>query len=129
MLKQTIISIVIIISIFIGNTCTQNYTKESVDDITNHLEDLRDEIIVEEVNIDSSKEKIIKINDNWDERCEKLAYYIEHDELEKVKTELIGLKGYIEKEEYSEAIPELDKSIYLLKHIKDKNKFNLKNIF
>ena len=49
--------------------------------------------------------------------------------IEKVKTELTGLRGYIEKEEYSEAVPELDKSVYILEHIKDKTALNLKNIF
>ena len=55
--------------------------------------------------------------------------YIEHDELEKVETELTGLRAYIEKEEYYEALPEIDKSAYILEHIKDKSALNLKNIF
>ena len=59
----------------------------------------------------------------------KLAYYIEHDELEKVDTNLIGLKSYIETEEESDAVSELEKSVFVLKHIEDKTRMNLKNIF
>lgn len=131
MTKELIISIIIVVLIFVGNAVTENYTRESVDEITQNLTTLREEIIKneDEVDINIAKEKIYEIHEKWDTRYEKLAYYIEHDELEKVKTELTGLKGYIEKEEYSEAVPELDKSVYILEHIKDKTALNLKNIF
>ena len=131
MAKELIISIIIVVLIFIGNTITENYTRESIDETTNNLESLREEIKKGEDEVDENiaKEKIDKIHEQWNSRYEKLAYYIEHDELEKVKTELTGLRGYIEKEEYSEAIPELDKSVYILEHITDKTALNLKKIF
>ena len=131
MIKELIISIIIVVLIFVGNAVTENYTRESVDETTKNLTTLREEIIKneDEVNVNIAKEKIDNIYKQWDSRHKKLAYYIEHDELEKVKTELTGLRAYIEKEEYSEAIPELDKSVYILEHIKDKTALNLKNIF
>ena len=131
MTKELIISIIIVVLIFVGNAITENYTGESVDETKKSLSDLREEIIKNEDEIDFNiaKEKIDKIHEQWDSRYEKVAYYIEQDELEKVKTELTGLRGYIEKEEYSEAVPELDKSVYILEHIKDKTALNLKNIF
>ena len=131
MTKELIISTIIVVLIFIGNTITENYTQESIDETTKNLAILREEIIKNEneIDVDASIQKMEEINKNGDNRCEKLAYYIEHDELEKVKTELTGLKGYIEKEEYSEAVPELDRSVYILEHIKDKTALNLKNIF
>ena len=131
MTKELIISIIIVVLIFVGNAVTENYTRESVDETKQSLSALREEIIKneDEVDINITKEKIDNIHEQWDSRYEKLAYYIEHDELEKVKTELTGLRGYIEKEEYSEAVPELDKSVYILEHIKDKTALNLKNIF
>ena len=131
MIKELIISIIIVVFIFIGNAVTENYTKESIDETTQSLVILRDEIIKDEKEIDFevAKRKIDDIYEKWNQRYEKLAYYIEHDELEKVKTEITGLRGYIEKEEYSEALSELDKSVYILEHIKDKTSLNLKNIF
>ena len=131
MTKELIISIIIIVSIFIGNAVTENYTKESVSETTQSLAILRNEIVKDEneINYDTIKTETDDIYEKWSLRHEKLAYYIEHDELEKVKTELTGLKGYIEKEEYSEALNELDKSVYILEHIKDKTAINLKNIF
>ena len=131
MIKELIISIIIVILIFVGNFITENYTKESVDETAQNLSVLREEIIKknDEIDIQLVKSEINDIYEKWNLRHEKLAFYIEHDELEKVKTELTGLKGYIEKEEYTEAIPELDKSVYILQHIKDKTALNFKNIF
>lgn len=131
MAKELIISIIIVVLIFIGNGITENYTKESVEETSNSLVELRNEIIKDEDEVDLQlvKTKIDDIYEKWNNKHEKLAYYIEHDELEKVKTELTGLRGYIEKEEYTEAVPELDKSVYILEHIKDKTAINLKNIF
>lgn len=131
MIKELVISAIIVATIFIGNGITENYTKQSVEEAINNLSELREEVIKEEENINSdiAKEKIDNVHEKWDARYEKLAYYIEHDELEKVETELTGLRGYIEKEEYTEAVPEIDKSMFILEHIKDKTSFNLKNIF
>ncbi len=129
MIKELVISIVIVICIVSGNVITQNYTKKAVEETTQSLQELREEMINEDIEKEKASEKIELIHHNWDNYYEKLAYYIEHNELEKVETQLTGIKGYIEKEEYTEAIPELDKGVYILYHIKDKNAVNLKNIF
>ena len=139
MKKELIISIVIFIFIVIGNIITQNYTKESVSDLSSNLEILKENInskIEKRENdkdsFDDNKElldKIDNITKNWDSRHNKLAYYIEHNELEKVEDNLTGLNSLVETEEYNEAVKELDKSIFILKHIEEKYKFNLENIF
>ncbi len=131
MIKELIVSAIIVVLIFVGNAITENYTSESIDETKQSLSNLREEIIKDDdvVDLQLAKTKIDDIYEKWNLRHEKLAYYIEHDELEKVKTELAGLRGYIEKEEYTEAVPEIDKSVYILEHIKDKTALNLKNIF
>ena len=73
--------------------------------------------------------KVKELRDDWENRHDKLAYYIEHDELEKVETNLVALNGFIESSKYSDAISELDKSVFVLKHIEDKYAFNLENVF
>ena len=70
-----------------------------------------------------------KINKKWNERYDKMAYYIEHAELEKVDTELTALKANILIEEYKEGIPELEKCIFTLSNIKEKSEIKIKNIF
>ena len=48
MLKESIICIAILTSIFIGNYCTQNYTKTSVTELSNMLDNLEE--VVEDLN-------------------------------------------------------------------------------
>ena len=131
MQKEIVVCIFIIALIIVGNVVTQNYTVESVESLADQLSDLKSDIFKEEENIerDSIKDKIKQIEDNWESRHDKLAYYIEHDELEKVETNLTSLMSFIEAKENSEAVSELDKSIFVLKHIEDKYAFNLQNIF
>lgn len=131
MQKEIIVCIFIIVLITVGNVVTQNYTVESVESLADQLSDLKSDIFKEEENIerDSIKDKIKQIEDNWESRHDKLAYYIEHDELEKVETNLTSLRSFIEANENSEAVSELDKSVFVLKHIEDKYAFNLQNIF
>lgn len=131
MQKEVIVCIFIIVLIIVGNVVTQNYTVESVESLADQLSDLKSDIFKEEENIerDSIKDKIKQIKDNWESRHDKLAYYIEHDELEKVETNLTSLGSFIEANENSEAVSELDKTIFVLKHIEDKYAFNLQNIF
>lgn len=127
--KELIISLVIIAVIVILNVITQNYTKESVDVVSEKLENLREKIIREDVDKNSSKEQISDIMEDWRDRFQRLAYFIEHDELEKVETELTSLKANIEMEKYEEAVPDLDKTIFILNHIKNKFTLEIRNIF
>ena len=131
MLKEIIICITIVTTIVIGNSVTQKYTTESVDEMVNLLHNIKTEIFEKKENIDINnlESEIDQLKDKWEKRHEKLAFYIEHDELEKVETNLTGLKGEIEGEEYGEVMSRLDQSVFLLEHIEDKYKFNLQNIF
>ncbi len=132
MWKETIICMIIVIVIIVGNVITQNYTLESVKKLTDELEELKEDFLkIEQGEKDNedAKEKMKEIKENWDTRHNNLAYYIEHDELEKVETDLTAMNSFIEQEEYAEAISELDKSVFILKHIKEKYEFNLQNIF
>ena len=69
------------------------------------------------------------INNNWETKNEKLAYFIEHDELEKASNAIVEMKSHIETETYTDAIAELEEGIFVLQHIQERNSFDLKNIF
>ncbi len=128
MKKEIIICFVIIIAVIILNIITINYTKESVQSLKIELSKIKEDI-EQEKDVNSVNEKVKELRENWETRYEKLAYYIEHNELEKVELYIVGLDSNINVEEYSQAIGELDKCIYVLEHIKDKYSFNLENIF
>ncbi len=132
MKKELIICILIITLIIITNVVTQNYTKECVALMNQKLDILKEESLNKNINDDNKKnisDTIKDIEDNWNSFQEKLAYYIEHDELEKVETQIWAMKGFCEIGKYDEVVPELDKCVFILEHIQDKTKLNVKNIF
>ena len=95
--------------------------------ITGELESLKQSLF--EKDDDKADEEISKIDNKWKEVYDKLAYYIEHDELEKVESNFTACKSLAKTREYEQSISELEKTVYVLEHITDKYSFNLVNIF
>ena len=129
MYKEVIISIIIVITIITGNVLTRNYTKSSIDRMNEELAQMREELIKEERKDQKLVEQMSQLDKKWQELSGKLAYYIEHDELEKVQTELVALKANIDTQEYETGIENLDRCKFILDHIKDKEALKIKNIF
>ena len=126
MFKEVIISIIIVFCIIVLDIITQNYTKETVINTSEMLSKLKDDINNNEENI---LDEIEKIYDKWEERHGKLAYFIEHDELEKVETNLTNIRSFIEENDLIMAINGVDETKFILEHIKEKNALELENIF
>lgn len=126
MFKEIIISVTIIIFIIGLDFVTQNYTKETVKNTRAMLSDLKEKINVNANDVSKNIEEIYK---SWEERREKLAYFIEHDELEKVETNLTNIRSFIEVDDLDMAISSIEEVKFILEHIKEKNAFNLENIF
>ena len=131
MKKELIICIIIVFLIIIGNIITQNYTKECVAQMNEKLDILKEASLNAELETENSEvsKQVREIENKWNEYQEKLAYYIEHDELEKAESQIFTMKGFSEIEKYDEIIPELEKCVFILEHIQDKTKINIKNIF
>jgi predicted metalloprotease len=129
MWKEATIVMIIILAILWGNWVTENYTKQSVDLMTQQLETIKQEMGEEEKDHSLLVNHMEEIEEKWTDIHDKMAYYIEHDELEKVDTDLTAMKSYIQTEEYEEAISELDKAVFCLNHIEEKYILELQNIF
>ena len=131
MFKESVICIIIVAVIFSLDMFTQDYTNKTTLEITKIFSDLKEQILKEDKELrqaqqhaDDLRSKRKKIS-----RHNKLAYYIEHDELEKIDTAIISAKTYIETEDYSSAATELDVGKFVLEHIQRKYAFNLVNVF
>lgn len=129
MYKEIIISIIILISIFTLNYITQKNTDNTVDIVSQKLEILRKDILEDQDNKEQIISKTNEVYEKWEELDDKMAFYIEHDELEKVKTSLTSIKSYVEVEEYSQSIEQIDKCIYILDHIHEREMISWDNIF
>ena len=127
MRKEIIIVFIIIIIILATDILTQNFTKNSISLINEKLDNIKTSVINNETNDLNSEIK--NLDENWTDINNKMSFYIEHDELEKVNTSLVKIKSYIEFEEYSEAVPELEECKYILDHIKEKQRLKIINLF
>lgn len=129
MYKELVICIIIVISIFMIDFATQKYTKKGADEITSELEELKGNFQKADVNKDEVSKKMDEVYEGWLKFHDVSALYIEHTELEKVETNFVSCKSFMEEENYDMAINELDKTTFGLKHISDKYAFSLINIF
>lgn len=129
MYKELVISIIIIIAIFSLDFVTQKYADKSIGEISTKLENLKGKIQNDNVNAEEANKEINDLYELWNKFHEKLAFYIEHDELEKVETQFTASKSLIGTKEYHFAIESIDKTIFILDHINDKYSFSLENIF
>ena len=129
MVKEFVICLMILILILVGNGITQGYSRSSIENINEKLTNLREEMNKEEINHEEIVKKEEEIDKEWEEMFSRLAYYIEHEELEKVSKNLENTKTYIKLKEYDNSIKEINEGIYILNHIEDKYSFNLQNIF
>ena len=127
MLKEAVICIVIIITITGLEIYTQNFTIKTVNEIKGIFSEIEEDISKQ--NIEKAKKQINNIGGKWEEKQKKLAYYIEHDELEKVHTSIVTMKSFFETKDFSAAMAELSEGKFILEHIQEKNSLNLQNIF
>lgn len=127
MYKEMIISVIIVFVIIIGDFFMQNYAKKSIDLLTEECQKIRESLEKKD------EEESIKLAENtkqkWEEKYTKMAYYIEHNELEKVSQGFITFMSYINLENYDLAINRVDETIFSLEHIAEKYQLNLENIF
>lgn len=128
MYKEIIITIIILGIVITGDVISQRYTKKSVEDVKYELSILRKNIIEKE-DKEKTEKLIIGVTEKWYDYQKNLVYYLEHDELEKVVTQLSEIKGKIDVNQLDESVPEIDKCEFILDHIVEKETFNFKNIF
>lgn len=127
MRKEFVIGIIIIVTITVGNILIKNYTNSAGKDMISKLEELK--ISIGKNNSEEIEKKLSEVNQIWEEKQAKLAYFIEHNEIEKVDVNLVSLKSYVEINDLEEAKREVDESCFSVQHIEEKYAFNLKNIF
>ena len=128
MWRDIVFCIIIIVVIITVDFFIQDYIKNSAEEMTVKLDNLKQEVSSKEkdkINEVDTKE----VRETWEERYKILASVIEHDELEKVEKNLTGIYSTLESKELSEVISELDESMFILRHIKDKYSFKIENVF
>ena len=127
MTKEICICIIIVISVFFVDFISTNNTKQSALELEKGFDEIRLELEKDEINEEEINSKMKFIKEKWQDKYEKLAFYIEHDELEKVKTEFTSLKAYVRFEK-DDAFEALDKIRFIIRHIEEKDDLRMKNV-
>ncbi len=129
MYKEVVISTIIVIAIIVLNVVTQNYTKSTVSQIKEHLDNTKQELVKDEPNYDMALQKAKETYEKWEELDEIIVLYTEHSEIEKVSTAIISMQSFIEMEDDSQAVDSIDRCNYILENIESKERLSIDNIF
>lgn len=122
--KEYIILFLIIVFVILIEVITDNITYRSLESINVKIKDLED--VIER---DEAKEKVKELSEEWKKEETKLCYYMEHDELEKVSVLVDNVKSNIEADNDDVIKEQVNEIKYILEHVKNKQKIELKNIF
>ena len=125
MSKEIVISTIILIIIIIANIWVSHFIDGKLNYIVKELDEL--ESALTEENYGKANDKLAEIDDYFNKSEDMLSCYIEHDELEKVKTEFTSLKACVRFEK-DDSFESLDKMRFIIRHIEEKDDLKLKNV-
>ena len=128
-MKEIIIIISILIIIFAGSIIIQMYLNKTSALLIDKLENIKSDIENEKFDKEKVSKKAEEMYSEWEKINEKWSVIILHDEIDLIETALIKMKAEIKSGEIEDSMAEIDTSIFLLNHIKEKEKTSLKNIF
>lgn len=133
MKKEILIVSIILIVIIIINIICQKHLSNSIKDINMQLEEIsdifRNNYSDKSFDDNSINNKIKSVSKKWDEYEKRLSLYIEHDELEKVDRVIVLIRSNIECRNYEKVESDLKECIFILNHIKNKQTFDISNLF
>lgn len=84
---------------------------------------------VENDNWDTTEENIKKTGMVWKQVSKYWPMLIHHEEMDRIEESMNKLKSYLKHRDKNQALAELYNLIYYIKHIPQKEAFNLRNIF
>lgn len=126
-MKDAITIFIILLIIFLGANYIQKFLNSTSDLMASELEELKQAI--KEKDKEKIQEKSDKIYSEWENINARWSVIVLHDEIDLIETSLIKMKSKIKIGKIDESIEDIDTSIFLVEHIKEKEKTNLKNIF
>ena len=127
LLKEYVIVAVILVFVFFMEHITSKnlnnsvkWMKDGIMSIENKLEENRET---------EAQNEFLELKGKWEGEQEKLAFFVEHEELEKVSNDMVIIESNFEQNEADEIDENITDLKFMLDHIEEKNQLNLKNIF
>lgn len=130
-MKEVVIIIVVVLMVGITSVLIQNYLGQTSNEIIDYLETLKGQI--KQAQVTNQKEEAMKTAqkalEKWEEVNKNWSMVVVHEELDNIELSLLEVKSALETDSYDDSLEEIDKSIFLVGHIKEKEAFKIKNIF
>lgn len=130
-MRDIIIVLFILIAIFGGGICTENYLKNTSDDVSNKLEKLKQNTIIakQTENREEIKKEIDNIKKEWEEISKWWSIIVVHQEIDTIENALIKAKLNVEEGKLEDALQEIETAKFFVKHVRERERVSLKNIF
>lgn len=125
MKKSLVICIVIVLLIVLGDTILQRYVNKKFYSITEKLNEICSNYKSHEENL----KNIDELNQILNNSYEIMACYLEHNELEKVKAQLIIMEAAAQIDDFDVIYEETSRTKYIIEHINEKQSLKIDNIF
>lgn len=129
-LKEIVAIIVIIVFLVVSDIYISSFTEKSIAEIESNVDYILENSLDKENYVKEDElEKIEKFEKDWKELEDRLAYFIEHNELEKVGVSIAIMKANVEADMKEDAYEKMQEIKFRIEHIKTKQKLKLNNIF
>lgn len=122
----------IIIIIILGFVFLMEYlTSKSLGEATKWMKEgvISIENKVKENQESEAQEEFYDLQGKWKEKTERLALFVEHNELEKVTNDIALIEINFETDETEDILENIADLKFMLEHIEEKNQLKWKNIF
>ena len=130
MVKKWIVVIAIILSLAVACALEYHFVNKEFETLENKLETYKMMLEATQEKIDT-EENIIYIEDvhtYWHDKNKVLKGLIWHTGLKDIEVGMARIKTYVEEDDYTEALTELESLIYYITHYADDFKISFENI-
>ena len=126
-LKEYFIILIILFLVIYINYLTDKDLKEQISWMRDGISSIENNI--NEENKDKAKKEFEELHNKWSDITEHLELFVDHNELEKISSDIIKIDVNLKVDENEELIENIYDLQFMLDHIEQKNKLNLRNFF
>lgn len=131
-MKEIISMVMILIIIIASGIGIQNYLIYSSNMLCGKLENLKTDIWItkqEQKSMETINQLANEIEEEWKEINKIWSTVILHEELDMIEMSILEVKSCIQTQNLDGGLEEIDKTIFLVGHIKEKEALKWRNIF
>ena len=127
-MKYTII-IILIILIFSITACyfSHKFIHNNGRELSTQLDELKSDLLNK--NKDKALTKANNIYNKWNDSSSKWAIIVQHQELDYIEKEMTEMNANIHVDEFYNAYVSLEKVLFYINHLIEKENFSIKNVF